>query len=288
VTGTPFLRSLWLAPNVVFVVMFSGILLAMWASKSIRGWLPFGVVALLIIGVPGAIVVGVLVYERTGVAETPVDPQVVRLGTDPRTISVGVTWLEGGWCLGEFEARATETSSEVRVGMVHRQFTHGGACAGVGTVYNIAWADLTLKAPIGSRSVVRSSDRAPLPVLRLDDRFLRKDAVGADIKQYGGLNDDPPLGLKKEIRISDPRTLENLATALDSLPPFPPGTISCPLDDGSYYLVQLNYIVGGNASLKINARGCQGVYLDASTKPIAWALPATVNIFNVLTTVLGE
>jgi hypothetical protein len=82
----------------------------MWTSQSIRGWLRFGLAALLIIGVPVAIVIGSRLYQLSGVIETTMQPQVVRLGTDPRTISVGVTWLEGGWCLGEFEARSTETS----------------------------------------------------------------------------------------------------------------------------------------------------------------------------------
>ncbi len=261
----------------------------MWPGKSIRSWLPSGVVpVLLVVGAPVAIVVGAQAYERTGVIETPIEPQIVKVGTDPRTISVGVTWLEDGWCLGEFEARATETSSEVRVAMVHRQFTHGGGCAGVGTVFNTAWAALTLKAPIGSRSVVRSSDLSPLPVLARDDSFLRRDPVNADIKQFGGLNDDPPHALKKEIRITDPIALRNLATELDSLPPFPQGTISCPLDDGSYYSVQLDYLAGGITLLNINARGCQGVYVDGSAQAGAWALPGTVDIFKVFASFLGE
>jgi hypothetical protein len=52
-------------------------------------------------------------------------------------------------------------------------------------------------------------------------------------------------------------------------------------------VVELDYVVGGNTSLKINARGCQGVYVDGSAKAVAWALPGTVNIFRVLTSLLG-
>ncbi|MGA7912645.1 MAG: hypothetical protein WCC30_14030 [Candidatus Dormiibacterota bacterium] len=257
-------------------------------SRAIRAWIPFVIAALLIVGVPGALVVGILWYQRSGVMETALQPQVVRLGADPRAISVGVTWTEEGWCLGDFQARATETSSEVRVAMIHRQFTHGGACAGVGTTYNTAWADVTLNAPVGTRAVVRSSDGTQLPVLTQDERFLRRHPVAADVKQFGGLNDNPPLALKKETQIIDAAALENLATQLDSLPPFPTGTIYCPNDDGSYYLVELDYATGGSTSLKIDARGCTGVYVNGLKKPTAWALSGTVNIFLLLNSLLGE
>lgn len=261
------------------------------ASKTSRSWLAFGVVALLIIGVPAtvwAIGVGMLMYQRAGVTETPIQPQIVMLGTDPRTISVGVTWLEGGWCLGGFEARATETSNVVHVAMILRQFTHGdGACADVGTIYNTAWADVTLKAPVGSRSVVRSSDGVQLPVLAQGDRFIRKHPVSADIRQYGGVNDNPPLALKKMVHVTDPSALENLAMQLDSLPPYPVHRGSCPNDDGSSYLVDLNYVVGGGTSLRIHATGCQAVYEGESTKPIAWALDGPPGIFKFFTELLA-
>jgi hypothetical protein len=256
-------------------------------SHAIRAWIPFVIAALLIVGVPGALVVGVLWYQRSGVIETALQPQVIQLGADPRTISVGVKWTEEGWCLGEFQARATETSSGVRVAMIHRQFTHGGACAGVGTAYNTAWADVTLQAPIGTRAVVRSSDGTHLPVLTQDERFLRRHPVAADIKQFGGLNDNPPLALKKEAHIIDAAALVNLATQLDSLPSYPTGTIFCPNDDGSYYLVELDYATGGSTSLTINARGCTGVYMNGLKKPTAWALAGRVDIFPLLNSLLG-
>ena len=77
-------------------------------SRAIRAWIPFVIAALLIVGGPGALVVGVIWYQRSGVIETALQPQaalqpqIVRLGADPRTISVGFTWTEEGWCLGDF------------------------------------------------------------------------------------------------------------------------------------------------------------------------------------------
>lgn len=256
-------------------------------SRAIRAWIPFVIAVLLIVGVPGALVVGVLWYQRSGVIEIALQPQVVRLGADPRNISVGVTWTEEGWCLGDFHARATETSTDVRVAMIRRQFTHGGNCAGVGTAYNTAWADITLNAAVGTRAVVRSSDATQLPVLTQDERFLHRHPLAADVKQFGGLNDNPPLALKKEAHIIDAAALENLATQLDSLPPFPTGTIYCPNDDGSYYLVELDYATGGSTSLKISARGCTGVYVNGLRKPTAWAMSGPVNIFPLLNSLLG-
>lgn len=256
-------------------------------THAIRAWIPFVIAALLIVGVPGALLLGILLHQRGGVTETAQQPQVVRLGADPRNISVGFTWTEEGWCLGDFQARATETLSEVRVAAIRRQFPDGGNCAGVGTAYNTAWADVTLNRPIGNRAVVRSNDGAQLPVLTQDERFLRRHPIAADIKQFGGFNDNPPLALKKEAHFIDAATLENLATQLDSLPPFPTGTILCPNDDGSYYLVELDYATGGSTALKINAGGCTGVYVNGLKKPTAWALSAAAHIFPLLDALLG-
>ena len=225
-------------------------------------------------------------YQETGVIVTELQPQVEKLGADPRVISVGVSWSEDGWCLGEFEARATETASQVRVAMIHRQFTHNVNCAGLGTEYNRAWADVRLTEPLGSRPVVRSSDGAQLLVLGQLDRFMPKDPVSAVIQQFGGLNDSPPLALKKEARISNSNALRGLAMQLDSLPPVPRGTINCPFDDGSHYLIELDYAVRGNVSLKIDARGCQNVHLDGSQKAIVSASGST--IFVTLTSLLGK
>jgi hypothetical protein len=152
--------------------MMGHVIRALRLGRAARGWIPGLVAAFLIIGVPAAIVVGTLLYQRSGVTETSLQPQAVRLlpaGNDPRSVTVGVMWLKDGWCVGEFRAQATETASEVRLGsVIDRQYSHA-ACAGVGTVHNMAWADLTLKAPLGNRLVVRSSDGVTLPVLTADE-----------------------------------------------------------------------------------------------------------------------
>lgn len=143
-----------------------------WSGRLAPGWIPTLVATLLIIGVPAAIVVGILLYQWSGVSETSLQPQAVRLlppGNDPRGVTVEVTWLKDGWCVGEFQAQATETATEVRLGpVIDRQNPHA-VCAGVGSDHKMAWADLTLKAPLGKRLVVRSSDGVVLPVFAADE-----------------------------------------------------------------------------------------------------------------------
>jgi hypothetical protein len=146
----------------------------LWSGRPAPGWIPALVATFLIVGVPAVIVVGILRYQRNGVSETSLQPQAVRLlppGNDPRGVTVGVTWLKDGWCVGEFHAQATETATEVRLGpVIDRQYPNG-ICAGVGSDHKMAWADLTLKAPLGKRSVVRSSDGVALPVFTADENI---------------------------------------------------------------------------------------------------------------------
>lgn len=253
-----------------------------------RGLIPVVVRVAWIVGGTSALVAGVLWYQRTGLIETELQPQIARLSADPRNISVGATWTEGGWCIGEFQARATETPSEVRVAIFDREFTHGANCAGVGTVYNTAWADVTLKLPIGTRAIVRSSDGQHVPVLTQDEQFLRRHPIAADIKQFDGLNSNPPFALKREAHIIDPTSLGALATQLDSLPSFTPTRdLNCPNDDGAFYQVELDYPSEGATMLKINSYGCAGVYVNGLKKPTAQALSGRVNIFPLLNSLLS-
>jgi hypothetical protein len=95
-------------------------------------------------------------------------PQAVLLlpeGNDPRVIEIGVIWTEPGWCIGQFDVKATETATEVRVGPVAGHVNANDMCAGVGTANNMAWAELRLASPLGTRRVTRASDGMALRVL---------------------------------------------------------------------------------------------------------------------------
>jgi hypothetical protein len=105
---------------------------------------------------------------RSLVRETSLQPQAVRLlgeGGDPLVVLVGVTWTEDGYCPGEFHVHATETTTKVKVGaVIRRTLLFGGTCAGVGTVNRMAWAELTLASPLGTRVAIRNSDGVVLPI----------------------------------------------------------------------------------------------------------------------------
>src|SRR5262245_20021238 len=114
----------------------------------------------------GALLAGMTACVR--VTETQLEPQAVLLlgeHGDPLVIMIGVTWTKDGWCSGQFTVTATETATEVHVGTVTSREYKGGACAGLGTLNNMAWADVHLASPLGDRVVIRDSDGAHLPIL---------------------------------------------------------------------------------------------------------------------------
>ena len=114
------------------------------------------------------------------VTEESLLPQVVTPSeSDPLTLRVGVIWTESGWCAGQFRVKATETTTQVRVGPVISRTSSGGACAGLGTVDNMAWASLTLASPLGPRSTVRDSDGVPLPVHVFVTRLACETAIAS-------------------------------------------------------------------------------------------------------------
>jgi hypothetical protein len=54
------------------------------------------------------------------VIETSIQPDVLipNGSGDTTQFSVGFTWIEGGYCVGQFEVKATESANQVRVGQV--------------------------------------------------------------------------------------------------------------------------------------------------------------------------
>lgn len=101
--------------------------------------------------------------------------------------------------------------------------------------------------------------------------FVGDGATSLVIQQYGGLNDQPPLGLIASIHISDSSKISQLAHELNMLPAFPSGAMNCPMDDGSYYALIFSYGDGTSTAIKAEARGCQGVYVGGTKQPVAWA-----------------
>ena len=100
--------------------------------------------------------------------------------------------------------------------------------------------------------------------------LVREGATSVLVQQYGGLNDQPPLGLVASIHVSDSSQISQLARELNTLPPYPSGTMHCPMDDGSYFAMVFSYGDGTSTTVKVEATGCQGVYVGGSKQPVAW------------------
>ena len=125
---------------------------------------PVGLVAALTcvgIGLVAAGFLGVEPLARPEVTVTQHQPQVVKLlgeDGDPLVVMIGVTWTRDGYCSGQFQVQATETATEVRVGMVRSREYTDEDCAGIGADDSLAWAELRLTSPLGGRVIVRDSD----------------------------------------------------------------------------------------------------------------------------------
>jgi hypothetical protein len=59
--------------------------------------------------------------------------------------------------------------------------------------------------------------------------------------RYAGLDGRPPLALETSSVLTNRVEIDHLVAALDALPPFPRGPVSCPADDGSAVLLRLRY-----------------------------------------------
>jgi hypothetical protein len=135
--------------------------------SSTRRVLAVAVVGCAAVGAVAAGLRGVGPLARLGVTVTRLQPELVSLLAppgDPLVLLVGVTWTREGYCDGQFNVRVTETASEVTVGTVVSREYPGLMCAGLGTLENLAWADVRLAAPLGDRVVVRDSDGFALPI----------------------------------------------------------------------------------------------------------------------------
>jgi hypothetical protein len=244
-----------------------------------------GAAGLAVAAVAALVYIGV---SCNSVSESVLQPLAVlqNPGVDPRTVEVGVAWTQEGWCLGEFHVQASENPSEVKVDAVIDRLSANANCAGVGAVNNVAWAELHLEAPLGTRPVVRR-DGTTLPYWTSSDGLVRRGPSSIDISHYGGLNDSPQFRLREAVTVTDPVELSQLVKELDALPPFPAAPMSCALDDGAYYLIALHYLGGGDLTLEAEDGGCGTVSLLPSNRAVAWAATSP-GFYPLLKGLLGE
>ncbi len=117
--------------------------------------------------------------------------------------------------------------------------------------------------------------------------LVRAGATSVLIQQYGGLNDQPPLGLLESIQVSDSSQISQLVHELNTMPAYPSGTMFCPMDDRSYFAMAFSYRDGTSPMVKVEARGCQGVYVGGSKQPVAWAAKSP-ELFDILKELLAH
>jgi hypothetical protein len=165
--------------------------------RSGRGRATFGVgIAVVVVAAATAVY---LVHDRlfTGpVSEQSIQPEFITpIGADGSllNVDVGFPWAEKGYCAGQFQASASETSTQISVGAVISRTYGEGICAGIGSNGRWASAPLSLKSPIGNRSVVRRGDGVALPVFALTVMLPCQDAIhslaGPDADQITFFNE---------------------------------------------------------------------------------------------------
>jgi hypothetical protein len=147
----------------------------------------------------------------------------------------------------------------------------------------VLWASIAIVAVL-AWIVFVEVNKSPYNTSR--DDFVRKGPNSADIAHYGGLDDTPRFRLRKAITVTDSVELSKLVDELNALPPAPTGTMYCPLDDGSYYLIVVRYLNGGDITIKATS-GCEVVYLVPSNRAVAWAA-TTPGFYPLLAGLLGE
>jgi hypothetical protein len=104
--------------------------------------------------------------------------------------------------------------------------------------------------------------------------LVRRGPTSVLIKQFGGMNDQPALGLKASLQTSDPAMVSELVHGLNALPAFPSEIMSCPSDDGSHFVLEFAYADGTSTSVTAEATGCSGVYIGGSNQAVAWTRTA--------------
>jgi len=61
---------------------------------------------------------------------------------------------------------------------------------------------------------------------------------------------------------------------IDKLPPAPSGPMHCPMDDGSYYVVDVGYANDSHSECKIQRTGCSFVNFTDKNRGARWAATA--------------
>jgi hypothetical protein len=111
--------------------------------------------------------------------------------------------------------------------------------------------------PMGTACPARAALTLPAPHWAPARSVLAPaGAVAVRLCRYAGLNAHPRLALTRTRFVTNPGRVSMLAWNLDRLPPFGPGAIACPTDDGAQILALLSYPAGRRIAVSVGLGGC--------------------------------
>jgi hypothetical protein len=127
-------------------------------------WALASTVSVVVLVVLAGFAGGVGPLGALGQATTPLDAVAYRTTADPSVIQVAVRLPESGLCRDdEITVVAFERSNRIEVDpSVTRSRT--GSCPVTSIGGDLRWAEVRLGVPLGSRTVIRTSDREPVPL----------------------------------------------------------------------------------------------------------------------------
>lgn len=126
-------------------------------------WVIASVAAIVALVVLAGFAGGVGPLRVLGESTTPLDAVAYRPTADPSVVQVAVRLPETGLCRDdEISVVAFERSNRIEVeASVTRPRT--GSCPVTSIGGDLRWADVRLATPLGTRTLIRTSDREPVP-----------------------------------------------------------------------------------------------------------------------------
>jgi hypothetical protein len=156
-----------------------------------------------------------------------------------------------------------------------------------GTAYWRANVTSLIEPAASTARVAQSPISYPLAIpTQRSTGLVRGGAVSMLIQEYGGLNNQNPLGLIASVQTSDPDAIRLLTNELNVLPVFPSDVRFCPMDDGSYFAIVLTYADGVTTPVKVEPTGCRAVSVGGSNPIVLWAFDSP-ELFNTLRSLLA-
>ena len=125
------------------------------------------VAVVLVVGVLFTVALGLLAgagpLRALGQVEASLQPVAYRPTTDERVVSVAVTLPPDGLCPDDVvDVTAFERGARIEIDAYVVQ-SRNASCPETGIAGDSTWVDVALTQPLGERSVIRLSDRQPLP-----------------------------------------------------------------------------------------------------------------------------